>query len=153
MPDFPRIIPMQYTTLKALLGITFFFFQISCSIPNLENPECAQARQKVKEFYSYHFADDMSFSSEKLESKKKYLTERFFNRLKDEKTEADLFTTGNTDFPKSFSVGKCQLIEPDKAEVDVLLLWRREDFKSEQRLIKVEMQKQNNIWLIDEVRR
>ncbi|MFN3329838.1 MAG: hypothetical protein ACK419_02815 [Pyrinomonadaceae bacterium] len=135
------------------MSIIFVCFQVSCSIPNLEPPECSEARQKVKEFYSYHFADDMSFSIEKLEKRKNYLTERFFEELKGEQTQADVFTTGDTDFPKSFSVGRCQLVEPGKAEIDVLLLWRRDNYTSEQRLIKIEMQKQNNTWLIDEIRR
>jgi hypothetical protein len=135
-----------------LLGLFFALFQL-CSVPNLESPECSEARQKVKEFYSYHFADDMSFSEEKLESKKKYLTDRFFNELRHEQTQADVFTTADMDFPKSFSVGKCRLIEPEKAEIDVLLLWKRENYESQQRLIKVELQKQKDVWLIDEIKR
>jgi len=45
------------------------------------------------------------------------------------------------------------LIEPEKAEIDVLLLWKRENYESQQRLIKVELQKQKDVWLIDEIKR
>jgi len=144
---------MLISRIRSLTLSLFFAFLQACSVPNLETPECSEARRRVKEFYSYHFADDMSFSEEKLENKKKYLTDRFFDELRSQQTQVDVFTTADMDFPKSFSVGKCSLIGPEKIEIDVLLLWKRENYESQQRLIKIELQKQNNVWLIDKIKR
>lgn len=143
--------------MKSILCILLFLcacnvFLCACSIPNLEPVECSQAREAVKDFYSYHFAENMAFSEEKLKSKRKYLTERFAKELENVRTDADVFTTGNTDFPKAFRIGKCELINNEKASVEVLLFWKDEN-RSEQRAIKVLTVKKDNSWLIDEIKR
>ncbi|RMG00975.1 MAG: DUF3828 domain-containing protein [Acidobacteria bacterium] len=127
-------------------------FTCACSVPNLESPECSQAREQLKDFYSYHFADDMSFSSMKLQNSKKYLTKRFASELELINTTADVFTSGDNDFPKAFRIGKCELVNPDKAEVEVLLFWKDES-RTEQRKIKVITIRENNNWLIDRIER
>src|SRR6185369_10674358 len=48
------------------LLFTFAFWLTACSVPNLEQPECTDSRLTVKEFYSYHFGNDMKFSQENL---------------------------------------------------------------------------------------
>ena len=45
--------------------LTSTFYLLSCgSIPNLEQPECTDSRFVVKEFYSYHFGNEMKFSED-----------------------------------------------------------------------------------------
>ncbi len=124
----------------------------ACSIPNLESIECSQARETVKSFYSYHFAENMAFSEEKLKSKRKYLTERFAKELENIHTDGDVFTTGDTDFPKAFRVGRCELIDDKKAYVEVLLFWKEEN-RSEQKAIMVLTVKEDDSWLMDEIKR
>lgn len=122
----------------------------ACSIPNLEPPACTASRASVREFYSFHFGNDMSFSTENLKMRERFLTEDFAKRLANEKYGTDPLTTGNSDFPKAFRVGECREIAPDKAEFQVLLFWR-DDVRSEQREIRTVVVNKNNDWLIDGV--
>lgn len=111
-----------------------------------------QAMETVKEFYSYHFAEDMSFSAEKLTSKEKYLTEDFIKRLSHLRTDGDVFTTGDTDFPRAFRVSACEFFGDDKVKVEVLLFWK-DNSRSEQRKINVFVVKKHDSWFIDGVER
>lgn len=119
-------------------------------MPNLEAPECTESRGVVKELYSYHFGNDMKFSQEKLKQLEKFLTPEFTKSLQTLQSENDPFTTGNTDYPKAFRVGGCQVIEPTKTNVEVLLFWRT-DSRSEQKAINVEVVKQNDKWLVNKI--
>jgi hypothetical protein len=122
----------------------------ACSIPNLEAPECTAARQTVREFYSYHFGNEMRFSPENLQSREKFLTPQFAESLRNRQTDADVFTTNDTDYPKAFRAGECRVVAPGRTEFEVLLFWK-DDARSEQRAIKVEAVKQNDKWLIDKI--
>lgn len=132
--------------------LLFVFFTASCglSIPNLESAECSAARTKVKEFYSYHFGNDMKPSVENLERREKFLTADLTRQLKQQtEAEKDYFT--QTDYyPRAFRVGACEVVSPEKTVFDVLLFWK-DDTRSEQREIKVETIKQNGVWLINKV--
>jgi len=120
------------------------------SVPNLDPPECAAARQTVKEFYSYHFANDMRFTPENLAKREKFLTPEYFKSLKPLASEIDVFTTNNTDFAKAFRVGGCQVKEPTKTDIEVLLFWKDEN-RSEQKAIHAEVVKQGDKWLINKI--
>jgi hypothetical protein len=131
--------------------LPFVFCLASCgSIPNLEEPQCTDSRLTVKEFYSYHFGNEMKFSQENLKPLEKFLTPEYFKSLQNLQTENDIFTTNNTDFPKAFRVGKCEIVEPTKTNMEVLLFWR-DDTRSEQKAINVEVVKQNDKWLINKI--
>jgi hypothetical protein len=136
------------------LFLTFCIFHftlfVSCKIPVLEKPECQQARQTVKKFYSYHFGNDMKFSPENLREREKYLTADFTQRLQSSPPGNDVFTTNSTDYPKAFRIGGCEVFAPDKTVLEVLLFWK-DDTKSEQRAINVEVVKQADAWLIDQI--
>ena len=127
-----------------------FAFLINCSIPNLEAPECTESRGVVKEFYSYHFGNEMKFSPENLRQREKFLTPEFYKNLQTLQTENDVFTTNNTDFPKAFRVGGCKVVEPSKTNVEVLLFWKDEK-RSEQKAINVEVVKQGDKWLVNKI--
>ena len=125
-------------------------FSIACSIPNLEKPECAEAKQTVKEFYSYHFGGDMKPSKENLQARGKFLTDELKQNLAaqiDDKTD---YFTATADYPKAFRVGGCQIVNENKTVFEVVLFWK-DDTRSEQREVKVETIKQNNSWLINKV--
>jgi len=124
----------------------------ACSIPNLEPTPCIEARTPVREFYSFHFGNEMRFSPESLKEREKFLTAGFTQKLASWQSSGDPFTTGNDDLPKAFRVGSCKEIAPDKTEFQVLLFWR-DDTRSEQREIKVTSVKQNDRWLVDGVNR
>lgn len=126
------------------------FCLLSCSIPNLGEPDCEAARDSVREFYSLHFANEMTFSAENLEKRKQFLTAELYERLKNEQQGGDPFTL-TSDHPKAFRVGDCKVIEPGKrTRFQVLLFWK-DDFRSEQRPITVEVENAGGKWLIRSV--
>jgi hypothetical protein len=133
------------------VSLWLIIFSASCgSVPVLEAPECAPARGAVKELYSFHFGNEMRFSPENLKQREKFLTPEFYRSLQNLQTENDVLTTNNTDFPKAFRVGKCEVAAPDKTNVEVLLFWR-DDVRSEQRAITVETVKQGDKWLVNKI--
>lgn len=147
MPKFD----FKIQTLTVFFCILSVAFLLGCgSVPNLESPECIESRDNVKQFYSFHFGNEMKFSQENLKLRDKYLTPQLFKSLQNSPPENDVFTTNNTDFPKAFRLGSCETIAPDKTETQVLLFWKT-DTRSEQREIKIESIKNNNQWLINRV--
>ena len=136
--------------LFAFLIFNFSLFFAACSIPNLEDAECTEARQAVREFYSFHFGGEMKFSPENLRLREKYLTPEFAASLRGAATDADVFTVNSNDYPKAFRPANCRAIAPDKAVFEVLLFWKTET-RSEQRRIEVETIKRNDRWLINKI--
>ena len=137
--------------LLLLFCILHFAFCISsCSIPNLEPPACTESRTAVREFYSFHFGNDMKFSKENLKLREKFLTAELSKQIALSQENTDPFTTGTNDIPKAFRVGECKVISPERTEFQVLLFWR-DDTRSEQREIKVEAVKTEEKWLVDKV--
>jgi len=94
----------------------------------------------------------MRFSPENLNKRERFLTAALFREVADEQEGIDPFTTGTSEFPKAFRVGECREIAPDKAEFQVVLFWR-DDVRSEQREIKAVAVEQNDKWLLDTVER
>jgi hypothetical protein len=125
------------------------FCLLSCSVPNLEAPECTDSRAVVREFYSNHFGNEMKFTAENLKAREKYLAPDFARLLQKFVTDSDPFTLSE-DAPKAFRVGSCKAVAPDKTEIQVLLFWK-DDARSEQREINVEAVKQNDKWLINNI--
>ena len=123
------------------------FFVLSCSVPNLGEPDCEAARDTVREFYSMHFANDRTFSSENLEKRRPFLSREFYEHLKSEPQQGDPFTR-TSDLPKAFRVGECKVVEPGRQTSFELLLFWKDDVRSEQRAIKVETENADGRWLI-----
>ncbi len=135
------------------LSFTFYFllFTFSCSIPNLESAECTAARNQVKKLYSYHFGNDMKPSTENLKLRGEYLTTELRQELEKQiETKKDYFTQTD-DYPKAFRIGECTIVEPDKkVDLQVIVFWK-DDTRSEQREISVETVKQDGNWLVNRV--
>jgi hypothetical protein len=131
---------------------TFYFllFTFACSVPNLESSECTDSRPAVKQFYSFHFANEMKFSGDNLKQREKFLTPEFAKSLQNLTGENDVFTVNSTDFPKAFRIGECKVIDPTKTNLEIVLFWR-DDSRSEQKIIHVEAVKQADKWLIGKV--
>lgn len=125
-------------------------FVSSCSVPNLDDPQCAEARPEVRQFYSFHFGNDMKPSADNLKQREKFLTPDLIKTLSaSNETKVDYFTATD-DYPKAFRIGTCKVVSPSQTEFQILLFWR-DDTRSEQREIKVETIKQDARWLIDKV--
>ena len=133
------------------LLFTFYFLLSACSsVPNLETPECTASRGVVKEFYSFHIGNEMKFSQENLKLRGKFLTPEYVKTLQNVQTGNDIFTTNNLDFPKTFRIGKCEVVSPEKTNIEVILFWK-DDTRSEQKSVKAEAVKQNDKWLINRI--
>ena len=122
----------------------------SCSLPNLESTQCSEARDAVKRFYSFHFGNDMHPSAENLKTREGFLTTDLISGLKDLQEQQQDYFTATSDYPKAFRIGSCSLDSDNKATMQVLLFWR-DDTKSEQKEVKVETVKTNDKWLINKV--
>ncbi|MEO7674817.1 MAG: hypothetical protein ABIU09_12170 [Pyrinomonadaceae bacterium] len=132
------------------MAVLLALLAIGCSIPNLEPLACTESRTAVREFYSFHFGNDMRFSAENLKTRDRFLTSELSKRVGEAAAGIDPFTTGTTDFPKAFRVGECSEVSPERTEFQLLLFWR-DDTRNEQREIKVEAVKQSGQWLINNV--
>lgn len=129
----------------------------SCSIPNLEETECREARDRVREFYSFHFGNEMHRTEESVRLREKFFTRRLFNEQlenaesgTDETTEYFTAAAAN-DLPKAFRVGDCKVVQPgDQVQFDVLLFWKT-DTRTEQKHVFASLKKENDSWLIDSV--
>jgi hypothetical protein len=123
----------------------------ACSLPNLEGADCSEARTSLREFYSFHFGGDMVFSADRLAQRERFLTPEFAAGLRNGSPEGvDVFTTGTADLPKAFRVGACRAAGPDEVEFRVLLFWK-DDVRSEQREIGVRMEREDGRWLVSAV--
>lgn len=143
-------IRIKILELFSFLVLVFFVNSCGLSIPNLEQTECSQARTRIKEFYSTHFGNDMKPSNENLQLRQRFLSEELAGQLRRQTNATQDYFTKTDDYPKAFGVGKCEVVSPEKAVFEVLLFWK-DDKRSEQRKIKVEVTKENNDWTINRV--
>jgi Protein of unknown function (DUF3828) len=142
-----------FILLRAFASLRFILLVSAlsaCSIPNLESPECTEARSAVREFYSFHIGNDLKPSAENLKLREKFLSKELINTLSVSNEAKKDYFTATEDYPKAFRVGGCEAVSPEKTVLEVLLFWR-DDVRSEQREIKVEAVKENGKWLIDKV--
>jgi hypothetical protein len=130
--------------------LSFTFLLSACSIPNLEQPECTESRLAVKEFYSFHFGNEMKFTADNLSKREKFLTADFFKSLQQAAVEDDVFTTNSLDFPKAFRLGACNVVEPIKTDFEIILFWK-DEIRTEQKIIHVEALKQKDKWLLNKI--
>lgn len=135
---------------RATVSLFLVLLAASCSVPNLEEPACTEARVEVRQFYSFHFAGDMKPSAENLALRKNYLTPRLFEALSTSNEKAVDYFTATGDYPKAFRPGACRVVSPTETEFEVLLFWR-DDNRSEQKEVTVSTVKQGDKWLIDKV--
>lgn len=137
--------------LRALIGYALLAAMVSCSIPILEEQNCREARPAIREFYSFHFGNEMLFSAETLEARSGFLTPRLMNELGSNHGTGDVFTSGSDDVPRAFRAGSCVAAEGE-AKFEVLLFWHN-DNETRQRSISVTMQRVNDAWLVDRISR
>lgn len=145
-----RAISVQRISAYCLLLFAYCLL-VSCSLPNLAEADCAQARDVVREFYSFHFGNDMHLTEENIRSRERFLTRESADRLKGSPATTKDYFTDTQDFPKAFRVGECKVVEPgETVRFQVLLFWK-DDVKSQQKPIFAFVKKENDSWLIDEV--
>lgn len=128
------------------------FWLPSCSIPNLETADCTDARNAVREFYSFHYSNDMRFNQENLKQRKKFLTPELFQTLSQQPDSATDYFTASEEPPKAFRVGGCEVVEPNrKTSLGVVFFWKNSNDESRQKEVEVEAVKENGEWLVNNV--
>lgn len=85
-----------------------------------------------------------------LKMREKYLTSDFAKTLAASNEQSKDYFTNTDDYPKAFRVGTCDAVTDDKANLQVLLFWK-DDTRSEQKEVNVEAVKQSNGWLVNKV--
>lgn len=93
----------------------------------------------------------MSFSTENLARRKQFLSPEYFARLTEQPQPVDPFTR-TSDVPKAFRVGECTVVEPGKRTNFQILLFWKDDKRSEQQSIHADAVKLNDGWLVDDVK-
>lgn len=139
-----RALPLLLFVIWVSLAFT------SCSVPNLEDPQCTDARDAAKAFYSFHFGNDMTPSAENLSAREKYLTPELKGRMNDGTFGSRDYFTDSEQFPKAFRIGTCELSSAGSANLQVVLFWRNE-MESRQEEVHVRMILKDGSWLIDNV--
>ncbi len=138
--------------MRMLLFAAMLSFAAGCGVPNLDPPECSASRLVVREFYSYHFGNEMKFSAQGLKDRQRFLSPELIEKVSAAPEGTDPFTTGTSDLPKAFRAGKCKVVSPDRTRFDLIIFWK-DDARSEQRTLKVEALKAGDGWLVDKIER
>jgi len=134
---------LAFCILHCVLGL-------ACGVPNLESGECQQARVAAKQFYSFHFGNDMRPSTEGLKARERFLTPRYFAMLASAlEAEMDPFTM-TREYPRAFRIAECRAVSPTDLDLQVQLFWR-DDESSVQQEVAANMVKQGDAWLLDGV--
>jgi len=139
---------MRNARLKRIVFAFFilnFAFAAACSIPNLDPPECAAARDVAKQYYSLAIGGDPMSHPDVLA------------RLK--ALRASGFTAGpmegdpyyfSSEQPTSSRVGQCSALEDGRVKAEVTVIWRVNGKNSERKDL-VTLAKTNEAWLIERI--
>ena len=92
----------------------------------------------------------MKSSKENLQKRERFLTDELKQNLAAQVESPKDYFTATDDYPKAFRVGDCSVAGENKTVFQVVLFWK-DDTRSEQREIRVETVKQNDKWLINKV--
>lgn len=139
------------STDRRLILLFGLLLAVSCSVPNLEEADCLASRDVVREFYSFHFGNDMHPSQESVRLRERYLTGRLKDNLLAASSGNTDYFTATSDYPKAFRVGECKVNVPgESVSFNVLLFWK-DDIRTEQKRISVVVRKENDAWRIDEI--
>ena len=104
----------------------------------------------MKQFYSFHFGNDMRPSAENLKARERFLTPRYYSMLTESPApELDPFTM-TQEYPRTFKIGACHAASPTDIDFQVQLYWR-DDEKTQQQEVQANLVKHENAWLLDGV--
>jgi len=116
----------------------------------LEGAECSEARDAVRQFYSFHFGNDMRPSPENLKMRERFLTPELASELKYAPPSARDYFTATEQAPKTFKIGTCEASDPTHTRFQVQLYWR-DDIETVQKEVHAEAVKTGDAWLINKV--
>jgi hypothetical protein len=125
-----------------------------CSLPSLEASQCAEARLAAKQFYSFHFGNDMTPGGENLKARERFLTSELYNSLSGSTDGKIDYFTKSESYPRTFKIGKCESTDAEHATLQVQVYWQEERGslkETTQRELSVDTVKTGDRWLIDNV--
>src|SRR5262249_32250576 len=121
--------------------------QLSCSIPNMETQQCSEARDSVKEFYSWYLGTDSEQRAKQPDVFKKYLASA--SALGNTNEGTDPFFNSATP-PTTFKIGKCEMVDQTHTDIQVQLYWR-EGPKTDQKEVYADTVKSGDRWQIEKI--
>lgn len=121
--------------------------QLGCSIPNFESQQCSEARDSVKEFYSWYLGTDPEQRAKQPDIFRKFISQG--SLLNNSGGEIDPFFNSAT-APTTFKIGKCEMAGATRTNIQVQLYWR-EGSKTEQKEVYADTAKSGDKWLIENV--
>jgi hypothetical protein len=146
MRSVPRLRSASLLLVAIFSSFTILLSQAACSIPNLESRSCSEARDSVKEFYSWYTGTDADIREKQPEIRARFVSPNFDSAATG---ETDPFLLSTT-FPTTFKIGKCEAKDDLHVVVQVQLYWR-EDRKTDQKEVYADVIKTGDKWLIDRV--
>jgi len=133
--------------LLPILCISHFAFCIAaCSIPSLESQQCAEARDSVKDFYSWYLGTDAKTRTQQQTTYDRFIAPGFQTSATD---DLDPFFLSPT-MPTTFKIGKCDVDNDSRVSIQVQLYWRYES-KTDQKEVYAEVARSGDKWLIEKV--
>lgn len=120
-------------------------FAAACSIPNLETAQCSEARDVVKEFYSWYLGTDPTQLEQQPEVLDRFISPKFAQSV----GGIDPFFLSDTP-PTTFKVGRCETVDEDHLRLQVQLYWRYER-QIEQKEVFADVVRSDNKWFIEKV--
>jgi hypothetical protein len=131
--------------------LPFAFSSFGCgSIPNLESAECTAARNSARQFYSFHFANNMVPSVETFKAREQFLTPRFNAALAAAlPSDLDPFTM-SVDLPRTFKIAECTESSPTNVDLKIQTYWR-DDASTRQQEVHANFVNVSGKWLLDSV--
>lgn len=124
--------------------------QLGCRFYSLEPVECTEARVTAKQFYSFHFGNDMRATAENYKSRERFLTPRYYTALAAAaEGSLDQFTL-TQDHPKTFKIGECKADSATNVDLQIQLYWR-DDYNTVQQEVVANMVNESGNWLLDGV--
>ena len=146
---------MQNSKFKKKRAVLFcllsFAIAISgCRFYSLEPVECTEARVAAKQFYSFHFGNDMRATAENYKLRERFLTPRYYTALAAAaEGSLDQFTL-TQDHPKTFKIGECKADSATNVDLQIQLYWR-DDYNTVQQEVVANMVNESGKWLLDGV--
>ena len=118
----------------------------ACSIPNLDSPECAAARDVAKKYYSLAVGGDPMSHPEVL-AKLKAL--RAPNFSASPAAEGDPYYYSSVP-PTSYRADECSPLSDGRVKIEITVIWRVND-KNSIRKDWVTVAKSNDTWLVEHI--
>ena len=146
----PNVLYYRLRILFFALAFAAVASSAGCSVPNMESPECQQARSAAKRFYSFHFGSEMRRDQDTLKLRERFLTPELFKALSKMEFDGSDYFTASAEPPKTFKIGACNLVNSGRADMQVQIFWR-DDNSTVQDEVYAEMIEMNGSWLVNRV--